>query len=156
MLPEQVEGNLTKRAVYQKLNESAVSKVILDSDPGSNSCERLKKLTRSARLRRSNGFLVFGRPKANTACCVSLAANPMTESTKALTLQLLEWISYQPRTYPEVLDAWRTTCPRLSIWEDACIEGLIEYDPGGDRIVSVSPKGQELLRTLSPSLQKKI
>src|ERR1700691_2282034 len=68
----------------------------------------------------------------------------MTEATSALTLQLLQWITDKPRTYAEVLDAWRTTCPRLSIWEDACIDGLIEFIPGGDRIVSISPKGRML------------
>jgi len=77
----------------------------------------------------------------------------MTEPTSALTLQLLEWISYQPRTYGEVLEAWRTTCPRLSIWEDACIDGLIDYDPDGSRIVSVSPKGQSLLGSRLPAPQ---
>jgi hypothetical protein len=71
----------------------------------------------------------------------------MTEPTRALTLQLLEWISSQPRTYGEVLEAWRTTCPRLSIWEDACIDGLIDCAPDGSRIVIVSPKGRALLRT---------
>jgi hypothetical protein len=76
----------------------------------------------------------------------------MTDSTDSLTLQLLEWITSQPRTYPEVLDAWRTFCPRLSIWEDACIAGLIDYDPAGSRIVTVSRKGQALLqaRTATP------
>ena len=71
----------------------------------------------------------------------------MTDPTSALTQQLLEWISEKPRTYAEVLDAWRTTCPRLSIWEDACIDDLIKYDPEGDRIVSVSPKGHALLNS---------
>ena len=74
----------------------------------------------------------------------------MPEPTSALTLQLLEWISDRPRTYAEVLEAWRTTCPRLSIWEDACIDGLIHYDPDGDRIVCVSPKGQALLQSRLP------
>ena len=66
----------------------------------------------------------------------------MTGTSKALTLQLLEWISSRPRTYADVLDAWRTTCPRLSIWEDACIDGLIDRD--GD-MVTVSPKGRGFL-----------
>jgi hypothetical protein len=68
----------------------------------------------------------------------------MSESTKALTLQLLEWISSRPRTYAEVLDAWRTTCPRLSIWEDACIDGLVDC---GGQSVTVSPRGKLLLQT---------
>ena len=75
----------------------------------------------------------------------------MTEPTHALTLQLLQWISDKPRTYAEVLDAWRTTCPRLSIWEDACIDGLISYDPEGNRIVTVSTKGQALLQAQLPA-----
>ncbi len=69
----------------------------------------------------------------------------MPDPKDALTLQLLEWISREPRTYAEVLDAWRTTCPRLSVWEDACLDGLIAYEPDGDRIVSVSAKGLALL-----------
>jgi len=68
----------------------------------------------------------------------------VNQTTRALTLQLLEWISARPRTYEETLDAWRTSCPRLSIWEDACIDGLIEIAPGG-RIVAVSPKGKAFL-----------
>jgi hypothetical protein len=69
----------------------------------------------------------------------------MTQPLNALTVQLLEWISNHPRTYAEALDAWRTSCPRLSIWEDACIDGLIDCDPGS-QIVSVSPKGILSLR----------
>jgi hypothetical protein len=70
----------------------------------------------------------------------------MPEQTRALTLQLLEWISSRPRTYAEVLDAWRTTCPQLSIWEDACIDGLIDCDEKAGRIVILSPKGQAILQ----------
>jgi hypothetical protein len=66
----------------------------------------------------------------------------------ALTVQLLEWISNHPRTYAEALDVWRTSCPRLSIWEDACIGGLIDCEPGSG-IVSVSRKGQMALRLRS-------
>jgi hypothetical protein len=68
----------------------------------------------------------------------------MAEPTRALTRQLLEWIAEKPRTYAEVLDAWRTTCPRLSIWEDACIDGLIDRDPAGDGFVALSLKGRAL------------
>ena len=64
----------------------------------------------------------------------------------ALILQLLEWIIERPRTYAEAIEVWRTSCPRLSIWEDASIAGLIECDMASDKIVRVSKKGQELLR----------
>ncbi len=62
-----------------------------------------------------------------------------------LRRQLLEWICERPRTYADVLDAWRTSCPRLSIWEDACIDGLIDCEAGGTQIVSLSRKGRAWL-----------
>lgn len=43
----------------------------------------------------------------------------------ALTRDLLLWISAKPRTYDETMDAWRTSCPRLSVWEDALLGGLV-------------------------------
>ena len=42
-----------------------------------------------------------------------------------LTLQMLAWLAVRPRTYGETMDAWRTSCPRLSIWEDALADRLI-------------------------------
>jgi hypothetical protein len=71
----------------------------------------------------------------------------MTETTGALIQQLLEWLSEKPRTYSEVIEVWRTSCPRLPVWEDACMDGLIIYDPNGDHIVSVSPKGHAFLKS---------
>ena len=67
-----------------------------------------------------------------------------SDPNAALTLQLLEWIASDRRTSAEVLDAWRTTCPRLSIWEDACMDGLIDREPDS-QVVTVSPKGRLLL-----------
>ena len=67
------------------------------------------------------------------------------EPAMHLRRQMLEWISERPRSYTEVLEVWRTSCPRLSIWEDACIDGLIESEPGNARVVSLSPKGRAFL-----------
>ena len=75
----------------------------------------------------------------------------MSDPTRALTLQLLEWISERPRRYADVVDAWRSTCPRLSIWEDACVDGLIDCGPGSDHIVSPSAKGRLLLQAAMQS-----
>ena len=44
-------------------------------------------------------------------------------TTNALTLQLLAWVAARPRTYRETMEAWRTTCLRLIIWEDAIATG---------------------------------
>src|SRR5215467_138898 len=49
--------------------------------------------------------------------------------TEALTEQLLAWAAERPRTYGEAMDAWRTSCPRLTIWEDAVDARLIEVLP---------------------------
>jgi hypothetical protein len=64
---------------------------------------------------------------------------------RALTIQLLEWIAERPRTYAEGIEVWRTSCPRLSIWEDACIDGLIECDTDCGKILRVSGKGRRML-----------
>jgi hypothetical protein len=50
-------------------------------------------------------------------------------SNDALIVQLVEWIGQEPRSYAETIDAWRTSCPRLTVWEDALSAGLIERVP---------------------------
>ncbi|MFZ6757928.1 hypothetical protein ACO0K9_12025 [Undibacterium sp. Ji50W] len=69
----------------------------------------------------------------------------MPDAHTSLTLQMLEWIQQQPRSYSEVLDAWHSTCPRLCIWEDACADGLISCDGGRGGLVTVSAKGRDML-----------
>jgi len=63
----------------------------------------------------------------------------------ALTTQLLQWIGDHPRQYRETIEAWRTSCPRLAIWEDAMSDGLIERVPGtrlSEAQVRVTDKGR--------------
>jgi len=38
---------------------------------------------------------------------------------ESLILDLLEWLVKRDRSYEEVMDVWRTSCPRLPVWEDA-------------------------------------
>jgi hypothetical protein len=52
----------------------------------------------------------------------------MAEPVNALTLQFLEWIASGRRTHADVMETWRSSCPRLSIWEDAVLDGLVRYD----------------------------
>jgi hypothetical protein len=47
-----------------------------------------------------------------------------------LLLQFLAWVAARPRTYGEAMDAWRTSCPRLSVWEDAVSDGLVQVEAG--------------------------
>lgn len=43
----------------------------------------------------------------------------MSDPVQALLLDLLEWIAPRPRPYADVIEAWRTSCPRLPVWEEA-------------------------------------
>ena len=72
----------------------------------------------------------------------------MTIENKALVLDLVEWVAEQPRPYGEVMDAWRTSCPRLPIWEDAVDHGFVAVrrEPRGS-VVGLTPAGQAFLHT---------
>ncbi|HEV2198889.1 MAG TPA: hypothetical protein VGR73_03640 [Bryobacteraceae bacterium] len=66
---------------------------------------------------------------------------------EALILDLLEWVARRERTYDEVLEAWRTSCPRLPVWEDANDRGLVRTEnDDGRSIVRITPAGLDLLR----------
>ena len=64
-------------------------------------------------------------------------------------LDPLEWIGREPRPYGEVLEAWRTSCPRLPVWEEANDRGFIKRhrSTGNRPLVSVSAGGAHYLRT---------
>lgn len=67
-------------------------------------------------------------------------------SLDALVLDLLEWIGPHARPYREVMEAWRTSCPRLPVWEDASERGFLEYRPSGaETLVAVSALGAKFL-----------
>ncbi len=71
----------------------------------------------------------------------------MTADTQTLVLDLVEWVAARPRPYEEVMAAWRTSCPRLTVWEDALDQGLVirEDRPGRGTIVRATPAGRALL-----------
>jgi hypothetical protein len=77
----------------------------------------------------------------------------MADTVDALILDLLEWIGPESRRYPEVIEAWRTSCPRLSVWEEANERGFLELHHGSCRgtYVSVSALGREHLRAMRPN-----
>jgi hypothetical protein len=82
---------------------------------------------------------------------------PMADDIDNLILDLLEWLGPQARPYAEVLDAWRTSCPRLPVWEEANDRGYISrhHSPGQGQLVTVSAKGTAYLashRSAQPSL----
>jgi hypothetical protein len=72
----------------------------------------------------------------------------MPEAVSPLMREFLAWISNHPRTYAETMEAWQTTCPRHTVWEDALIDGLIQVD-GGNTLhqseVTLTPRGKAIL-----------
>ena len=63
-------------------------------------------------------------------------------------LELLAWVDERPRTYAETIDAWRSNCPRLSVWEDALADDLVEVvrraDASGSTVV-LTARGLDVL-----------
>ncbi|HTQ58421.1 MAG TPA: hypothetical protein VMI94_28360 [Bryobacteraceae bacterium] len=71
----------------------------------------------------------------------------VTQTVEALVLDLLEWLRARDRTYAETMDAWRTSCPNLPIWEEAGDLGWIAVeDRDGQSWVRVTPAGSEFLQ----------
>ena len=76
----------------------------------------------------------------------------MTNTVDALILDLLEWIGPKPRAYAEVMEAWRTSCPRLPVWEEANARGFVDrqHEQGKAAMVSVTASGRAFLNQHRP------
>ena len=71
----------------------------------------------------------------------------MRDATDALVLDLVEWIAREPRPYSEVIETWRTSCPRLTIWEDAVDRGYVARRPAAEGLrVAITEGGEKFLR----------
>lgn len=62
-------------------------------------------------------------------------------------VQFLTWIASRRRTHADVMDAWQSSCPRLSVWEDAVIEGYVQFAGDAARSVLLTPRGSTALNT---------
>lgn len=72
----------------------------------------------------------------------------MAGQAKLLTLEFLKWVAARPRTYAEVREAWRSTCPLTCAWEDAVSDGLVRFEAGsgaGPARLVLSPRGEAAL-----------
>jgi hypothetical protein len=59
---------------------------------------------------------------------------------------MLAWLAREARPYDEVMEAWRTSCPRLPVWEDANERGFVEHARiDGCAVVRISPTGRTFL-----------
>jgi hypothetical protein len=67
----------------------------------------------------------------------------MTDSLDPLIRDFLEWLAPGPRAYAEVMEAWRTSCPRLTVFEDSIDRGFVVR---GDRMIAITAAGRDFLR----------
>jgi hypothetical protein len=84
--------------------------------------------------------LLYGRVHALTEVT-------MSSSIEALILDLVEWVAKEPRSYADVMDAWRTSCPRLTVWEDAVDRKLVQREATAAQgvVVKVTDRGRDYL-----------
>ena len=76
----------------------------------------------------------------------SVGETPVSETIDALLCNMLAWLAREARPYDEVMEAWRTSCPRLPVWEDANDRGFVEHAREHRRaVVRITPAGRAFL-----------
>jgi hypothetical protein len=78
----------------------------------------------------------------------------MSDTLDPLVRDLVEWVAKEPRPYPEVMEVWRTSCPRLTVWENAVDHGYVTRQSiqGRGAMVTITALGQQfLLRSMDGS-----
>jgi len=73
---------------------------------------------------------------------------PAAGTLDPLVLDFVEWVAGEQRSYSDVLDAWKTSCPRLTVWEEASERGFVMrlYVPRHGVFIGVTPAGRAFLR----------
>jgi D-3-phosphoglycerate dehydrogenase len=76
----------------------------------------------------------------------------MSETVEPLLADLVAFVAREERPYLEVMDAWRTSCPRLPVWEEANARGLVTRIRGaqGEWLVQATAKGRAFIATTRP------
>jgi hypothetical protein len=64
----------------------------------------------------------------------------MSGNIEPLILDLVEWIAKEPRPYEQVMDIWRTSCPRLTVWEDAVDRSLLRAETSSSGLMVVATR----------------
>jgi D-3-phosphoglycerate dehydrogenase len=80
----------------------------------------------------------------------------MPDPVEPLIADLLEWIG-SGRSHAEVMEAWRTSCPRLPVWEEAQLRGFVtrQRAAGGDEEITVTPAGRAFLSARARASQQR-
>ncbi len=70
----------------------------------------------------------------------------MADTLTPLILDLLAWIGTGPKPYADVMEAWRTSCPRLTVWEETVDRGFVARRRiGQELLVELTPLGRDFL-----------
>src|SRR5262249_6735122 len=72
----------------------------------------------------------------------------LQDTVHGLPKQFLAWGGEGPRSYVDA-DAWRRSCPHLSVWEDAIANGLIQFKNGStmkDSQILLTGRGRSFLK----------
>ncbi|MDE2197410.1 MAG: hypothetical protein KGJ41_00195 [Rhodospirillales bacterium] len=76
----------------------------------------------------------------------------MADVPESLVLDFLAWLAASPRPYGEVMEAWRTSCPRLTVWEEALDRRYVARDAAGPEVmVALTPEGRTFLAGGAPA-----
>jgi len=68
----------------------------------------------------------------------------VADSTSPVMVQFLAWVAERPRTRELAVEAWHS-CPHISVWEDAVVEGLVRTENNGRRTLALTPRGRAVL-----------
>jgi len=68
----------------------------------------------------------------------------MPQPPSLIMLQFLEWVADRPRRREQAVEAWHS-CPHISVWEDAVVEGLVRTENDGCRTIALTRRGRATL-----------
>jgi hypothetical protein len=68
----------------------------------------------------------------------------MSESPSLIMIQFLAWVADRPRTRDQAIEAWHS-CPHISAWEDAIVDGFVRIENDGGRTVALTARGRAVL-----------
>jgi hypothetical protein len=83
---------------------------------------------------------------STVGCQLLPMATQSDDTVEPLIRDFIDWLDREPRTYAEANATWRTSCPRLPVWEEAFDRGLVSrtHKSGRPHIV-LTPAGRAML-----------
>jgi hypothetical protein len=68
----------------------------------------------------------------------------VSDSPSLIMIQFLAWVADRPRTRGQAVEAWHS-CPHISVWEDAIVEGFVRTENDGNRTIALTARGRAAL-----------